>query len=347
MSPFPELLATWARLTAGTIGPVLGGAMNPQDGQHSRCTEAPVSWSSHHSRRALAVGGALTLAAAAIVAFLVAPGPLSAGPSGTPPPRVIPNPSVLPPPANPPPRSPDRAALENDFAQLQTRLHSKIGVVLRPVGTGSKGPITFGDWSSGPAWSTIKVPLVIAAMRQQSSRQVTEPMTAAITKSDNAAAESLWEGLGDPATAAAKVEEVLRSTGDLTAVQSQKVRPEYTAFGQTDWSLSDQVLFLSAAACDPNNAPTMALMAEVDDDQRWGLGTLADTKIKGGWGPSPSGRYLVRQIAIVWTPNGQAAVAIAAEPESGSFADGTHDLTEIARWLQAHLDVLPGAQCSP
>jgi hypothetical protein len=321
--------------------------MNPQDGQHSRCTEAPVSWSSHHSRWALAVSGALTVAAAAIVAFFVAPGPLSPGASGsTPPPRVIINPPVLQ-PANPPPRPPDRAALETDFAQLQTRLHSKIGVVLRRVGTGSEGPITFGDWSSGPAWSTIKVPLVIAAMRQQSRRQVTDPMTAAITKSDNAAAESLWEGLGDPATAAAKVEEVLRSTGDPTTVQSQKVRPEYTAFGQTDWSLTDQVLFLSAAACDPNNAPAMALMAEVADDQRWGMGTLADTKIKGGWGPSPAGRYLVRQIAIVRTPKGQAAVAIAAEPESGSFADGTHDLTEIARWLQGHLDVLPGAQCSP
>ena len=49
-------------------------------------------------------------------------------------------------------------------------------------------------------------------------------MTAAITESDNAAAELIWASLGDPVTAAGKVEAVLRQTGDLTTVQSQKVR---------------------------------------------------------------------------------------------------------------------------
>jgi beta-lactamase class A len=127
--------------------------------------------------------------------------------------------------------------LAADFAQLPTRLRAKTGVVLRPVGAGSKGLVTLGDWSSGPAWSTIKVPLVIAAMRQQNTGQVTAPMTAAITESDNTAAESIWEGLGDPPTAAVEVEAVLREAGDPTTVESRKVRPEYTAFGQTDWSL--------------------------------------------------------------------------------------------------------------
>ena len=40
-------------------------------------------------------------------------------------------------------------------------------------------------------------------------------------------------------------------------------------------------------------------MGQVTGDQRWGLGALPDAKIKGGWGPAPSGRYLVRQIAVV------------------------------------------------
>jgi hypothetical protein len=69
--------------------------------------------------------------------------------------------------------------------------------------------------------------------------------------------------------------------------------PEYTAFGQTDWSLNNQAMFLAAAACDPRDRPVMDLMGQVTGDQRWGLGALPDAKIKGGWGPAPSGRYLM------------------------------------------------------
>lgn len=304
-------------------------------GRHARRTAARVAWWSRHSKWLLALAGVLIVAAGAIVAFALAPQHPPAGIARR-----------TPLPANPPTASPGTAGLAADFAQLQSQLHAKTGVVLRPVGEAPRDPVILGDWSSGPAWSTIKVPLVIAALRQQDSDQITNPMIAAITESDNAAAESIWEDLGDPATAAAKVETVLRDTGDPTTVQSRKVRPEYTAFGQTDWSLTNQVRFLAAAACDLRDKPVLAMMGEVNNDQRWGMGTMANTKIKGGWGPSLAGRYLVRQIAIVPTPQGLTVVATAAEPESGSFVDGTQDLTEVARWLQSHLRALPAAQCS-
>jgi hypothetical protein len=319
--------------------------MNPRGGRHLRAV-APMSWWSRHRKWALALGGVLVVAAGAIVAFDVAPGPPPVHPSAPAlPVQATPNSSVPSPVANPPTKPPSPTGLAADFAQLQARLHAKIGVVLGRVGAGSNAPVTLGEWTSGSAWSTIKVPLVIAAMRQQNTGQVTEPMTAAITESDNEAAESIWEGLGDPATAAAKVEAVLRDTGDPTTVQSKKVRPQYTAFGQTDWSLTNQALFLSAAACDPRDQPVLALMGDVENEQKWGLGVLPNTKIKGGWGPSLSERYLVRQIGILPTPRGLTVVAIAAEPESGSFPDGTQDLTDIAQWLKTHLDALPAAQC--
>jgi hypothetical protein len=38
-------------------------------------------------------------------------------------------------------------------------------------------------------------------------------------------------------------------------------------------------------------------------------------------------------------------VAIAAEPASGSFDDGTKDLNEVARWLTSHIEALPAGQC--
>src|SRR6185437_16149028 len=121
--------------------------------------------------------------------------------------------------------------LAADFARLAARLHAVAGIAISAVG--SQGvPITLGDWQSGPAWSTIKVPLIIAALRDENPPVVTGAMTAAITESDNAAAESIWAALGDPLTAASKVEAVLRQAGDPTTVQSRKIRPEFSAFGQ-------------------------------------------------------------------------------------------------------------------
>ncbi|WP_454791680.1 hypothetical protein [Mycolicibacterium lutetiense] len=236
------------------------------------------------------------------------------------------------------------ASLAAEFAQLQTQLHAVAGVAISGVGPGQE-PISLGEWQSGPAWSTIKVPLIIAALRAQVPPQITEAMTAAITQSDNAAAESIWDGLGTPAEAAHKVEAVLRETGDPTVVQSQRVRPEFSASGQTDWPLTDQARFMSVAVCDKANDPVFDLMARVEPDQRWGIGTLEGSRLKGGWGPSPAGGYLVRQIGVLTTPTGMVAVALAALPYSGKFEDGTAALTTMANWLRERLSALPTGHC--
>jgi hypothetical protein len=252
------------------------------------------------------------------------------------------------PDAPPPPTSanPDIGRLATDFARLQTTLNAKVGLVLRPVGPEQSSPTMFGDWPTGAAWSTIKVPLVIAAMRaEQDPSQVTDAMRAAITQSDNAAAEQIWEGLGDPTAAADAVQRVLQEYGDPTTVQSQKERPEFSAFGQSEWTLTDQSRFLAAAACDDRNAAVLDLMGQIEGDQQWGLGVISDAQFKGGWGPSQSGNYLVRQMGIIPTPNGLAVAAIAAEPASGSFADGIAALTAIAHWLDEHRSALPASQC--
>ena len=133
----------------------------------------------------------------------------------------------------------------------------------------------WGDWQEGPAWSTSKVPLVIAAYRQGNPPQVTGMMKAAITESDNAAAESLWEQLGDPAAAAQRVQQILQETGDPTAIESRKLRPEFTAFGQTIWSLANQVRFTATAVCNSANDPIFKLMGQVEPNQTWGIGGIA------------------------------------------------------------------------
>jgi hypothetical protein len=236
------------------------------------------------------------------------------------------------------------AALAADFARLERTLNAVAGIAVSAVGS-NLAPITLGEWRSGPAWSTIKVPLVIAALREQKPPKVTDAMSAAITESDNAAAESIWASLGDPVTAAHKVDAVLRQSGDPTNVQSQKVRPEFSAFGQTEWPLAEQVRFTSVAVCDKADVPIFALMGHVQPDQSWGIGTVPGARFKGGWGPSPSGKYLVRQMGVLAAPDGMVAVALAAQPASGNFDDGTAALTEIATWLTSHLSTLPAGHC--
>jgi hypothetical protein len=252
----------------------------------------------------------------------------------------------LPPttPASGPAPSTPATALGEGFTKLESTLHAKMGIVISAVGANPK-QLVFGDWTTGPAWSTSKVPLTIAALREEHPPTVTDWMRAAITKSDNAAAESIWEKLGDPVAAAHKVEAVLRQYGDPTTVEWRKLRPEFTAFGQTIWSLSNQARFTAAAVCDSGNAPIFALMGQVEDGQSWGLGVIPDTQFKGGWGPSTAGSYLVRQLGVLKTPAGLTAVAVATEPASGSFNDGANELTEVAKWLMTHGAELPAGQC--
>jgi hypothetical protein len=235
-------------------------------------------------------------------------------------------------------------ALDAAFPILRENLHGVVGIAISAVGA-DRNPMVLGDWPSGPAWSTIKVPLAIAALREANPPGVTQTMTAAITESDNAAAESLWEGLGDPVVAAQKVDDVLRGAGDQTLVQSHRVRPPFTAFGQTIWSLSDQAKFVSFAFCDSRDKPVFTLMGQIEKNQSWGLGTIAQAQFKGGWGPNTAGEYLVRQIGVIPTPGGATAVAVAVEPASGSLDDGSEELTEVANWLSDHRIDLPSGRC--
>lgn len=248
--------------------------------------------------------------------------------------------SAIPAPSTP---SPPWAS---DFSALKNELGGQVEVALEAIGSPDE-QVLLGGPADGPAWSTIKVPLVIAALRQQgNSADITAEMTAAVTESDNAAAESIWSSLGDPVTAAGKVQDVLRNYGDQhTDVQSTKIRPEFTAFGQTLWSLNEQLRFLSGAYCDPANKAVFELMGKIEDAQKWGLGKLPGAQFKGGWGPDRAGRYLVRQIGVIVTPAGVTAVAVATDPPSGTLDEGIQALNTVAQWLGDHEADLPAGTC--
>ncbi|KAA8885060.1 hypothetical protein F3087_29885 [Nocardia colli] len=237
-------------------------------------------------------------------------------------------------------------SLAADFTQLQPTLAGQVGLAIMPVGGGRM--TIFGDWTSGIAWSTIKVPLAIAALRHDPDTSIFEDAEAAITVSDNDAAEELWQSLGDGLEAAQAVQDVLDEGGDsTTGVAGPRTKLDYTAFGQTEWTLANQVRFASRLPCLPQTFKVTELMSEITPDQSWGLGTLAGSAFKGGWGPDDdTGIYTVRQFGVVPTQSGMVAVALAAQADSGTYDDATAILTRMSVLLGRHLGELRGGTCT-
>ena len=194
---------------------------------------------------------------------------------------------------------------------------------------------SLGAWSTGAAWSTIKVPLAIATVRAGSDSA--ELVSKTISQSDNAAAETLWSQLGDPAAAAKQVQAVIHDAGDTTTVvESRRLRPGYTAFGQTQWPLVRQAQFAARLAGVPDASGIIDLMRNLAPGQRWGLAAKGYAA-KGGWGPGRHGEYLVRQFAIVPTASLHVGVALAAEAHDGVFETGVDIVNKLADWLVDHL----------
>lgn len=209
---------------------------------------------------------------------------------------------------------------------------------------GSDGDLT------DAAWSTSKVPLSIAALRaaeeagdQGQVSQVTGQMEQAITASDNAAADALWASLGEPAAAARAVQDVLSEAGDSTTVESEKVRSEYSAYGQTRWSVSDQARFAGQLGCLSSAGPVVEAMGQVDPGQSYGIGRVDGAWFKGGWGPGADGRYLVRQFGLVPGDDGTSVpVAVAVIAPDGSYESAQGALDDVVEALRDRIDAATG-----
>jgi hypothetical protein len=219
--------------------------------------------------------------------------------------------------------------LETSFRELSGRVPATIGVAI--AAADGTGLLSLGTWSTGVAWSTIKVPLAIAALRAGVASR--ELVAQTIAQSDNAAAEDLWSGLGDPIEAARQVQAVIRDVGDATTeVESRRLRPDYTAFGQTQWSLVRQAQFAARLPLIPDASGVVDLMHNLCSDHRWGLAAKGFAA-KGGWGPGISDGYLVRQFAIVPTEAGHIGVALAADAQDGVFETGIDVLNDLTDWF--------------
>lgn len=245
----------------------------------------------------------------------------------------------------------DTTGLAASFAALRSRLGGEVGFAVAPVGpeSGTDDVTRMGPLQSDVAWSTSKVPLAIDALRRGATASVPSNIRAAITASDNAAAQRLWDGLGGGTAAGTAVDKVLRTMGDThTVTNTRRIRPAYTAFGQTVWTATDQARTAASLSCstDPNARTVYRLMGQVEAGQAWGLGRHAGSHFKGGWGPDRSGRYLVRQMGVV-SRGGHPimGVSILAKPADGSFSAAIAQIDAVTTWLYDHLQSLPAGHC--
>lgn len=167
-------------------------------------------------------------------------------------------------------------------------------------------------------------------------------MRRALTLSDNEAAAALFTDLerehGGLAETSAAVGEVLREAGDSSTQISTQGRDGFSTYGQTEWSLANQQRFISALAAGcvgtrESHEYVLGLMGEVSSDT-WGLGSAGlPARWKGGWGPGVDGRYLVRQMGVLYVGDREAAVTLAAIPSDGQFESAETMATSIAQWL--------------
>lgn len=240
-----------------------------------------------------------------------------------------------------PQNRPSRMVLEASFSAASEQISADVSV---SVASGAD-VLTFGAPLAGPAWSTMKVPVAIAAMRASPAR-APGYVPAAITLSDNAAAEHLWSLLGAPTDAARAVESVLRDGGDMgTVVQSERIRPGFTSFGQTNWTTEAQASFAWRLPCIAGAESVFSEMQRIVPEQQWGFARDDDAAAKGGWGPASDGRYLVRQLAVVRDDRGALGVAIAVAPHDGSFQSGVAAVNRLANWVDEHRGEFVWAAC--
>jgi Beta-lactamase enzyme family len=223
--------------------------------------------------------------------------------------------------------------LQKSFTDLSNSLPATVGIAIASAG---RHPVSMGAWSAGVAWSTIKVPLAIAALKEGLEEDLEEDnadlVFKTITQSDNAAAEALWSQLGD--CGAELVQSVIREAGDpTTVVESRRLRAEYTPFGQTRWSLTDQARFAAGLSRVPDASRVINLMGNVSAEHCWGLASKGFAA-KGGWGPGIADDYLVRQFAVV---SATVGVALAAEVRDGGYEAGVEVVNALTDWLVARL----------
>ena len=194
---------------------------------------------------------------------------------------------------------------------------------------------TAGALEDLPAWSTSKIPLALAVIDSGQGEAQTDSIALALEESDNSAADALWTSLGGTdAERADAVTQVLRRAGDgTTTVPTEQLAAGFSIFGQTQWTTDAQVGFLSQLPCLDGADEVIADMGRVDPAQAWGIGSRPGAVHKSGWGPSPAGGYMARQLGWYTNAAGQQVLVAMAAQDADGFEAATAVLDRLAASL--------------
>lgn len=276
-----------------------------------------------------------TVTAPVVTVTVAVPAPASAQPSTSDTPPGSPTTTTRPATVVTPAARTNALWTDADLDAAVTRLDDatpgSLGVALTPVGGGTT--VVGGRERADLAWSTIKVPIAVAALQVSGSQSTHDLARRAITASDNSAASALYAR-----TSAGGVDSVLRAGGDAhTATNASR-------FGLTAWRIEDQSRFAASLPCRSEAAAVYELMGQIDPSQQWGLGTIDGTRFKGGWGDQTDGS-LSRQLGVVpLGSRGAVAVSIVSRTPAGGVS-ANRDLDALARMLRDNADRLPAGRC--
>lgn len=263
---------------------------------------------------------------------------------------IPPEPSVVAQAANRTPSAPpalSAAALQPAFDQFLAAHPGEITLAWAPVAAPEQVQV-LGATTDTDAWSTIKVPISIAAMQaapEKSRKARLAQVSAAIEWSDNTAAARLYRSLGSETEAAQAVEAVLRAGGDQRTKVGLDADGRREGFGRTVWRVEDSAVFAAHLPCLPQASVVFDEMGKIGEDHRWGLGSLTTpVHFKGGWGPSDHG-YLLRQLGTIDHHDGRTGVAFIIKPADGTHETAAATASALATLLADRLGPADGGTC--
>ncbi|MCZ9301726.1 hypothetical protein [Corynebacterium marquesiae] len=233
-----------------------------------------------------------------------------------------------------------RTQLDRAVDKAARKYHAKVGVAI------SAGDVTIavGDKGKGPVWSTIKVPIAIAALKDGADKSLVD---LAIKESDNDAAYSLWsqvqwhEGSADKA-----VEELLEDYGSHADIHN-------TAFGYSTWSLKDQAVFGAELPCIEEADYVHKVLKDIVSWQKIGLSKEKRTRAKSGWGlDEDENEYTYRQFGVHEVTGKRVGVALSVVTDGEDYAKAEPAVKYLAHEMVGIVDrgvkkgiIKPSAHC--
>uniref|UniRef100_UPI00261B2D7A hypothetical protein n=1 Tax=uncultured Corynebacterium sp. TaxID=159447 RepID=UPI00261B2D7A len=233
-----------------------------------------------------------------------------------------------------------RTQLDRAVDKTARKYHAKVGVAI----SAGDDTIAVGDKGKGPVWSTIKVPIAIAALKDGADKSLVD---LAIKESDNDAAYSLWsqvqwrEGSADKA-----VEELLEDYGSHADIHD-------TAFGYSTWSLKDQAVFGAELPCIEEADYVHKVLKDIVAWQKIGLSKEKRTRAKSGWGlDEDDNEYTYRQFGVHEVAGKRVGVALSVVTDGEDYAKAEPAVKDLAYQLVDIVDaevekgnIEPAAQC--